>query len=122
MANSIHYNQLNEYMNCKMSSIEPKVGMVGTMYVGSDRYPIVVTRVFSPKKISICHMTDEDWKEYETYNESNLPDVIDVSGYHNDNIIYTYRKNKRWMPQGFGQWETCSIHLGKANLYLDPSF
>lgn len=125
MANSIHYNQLNEYMNCEMSSTNPRVGMVATMFVGSDRYPMVVTKVYTPKKISVCHMIDEDWKKYEKYetsSDANEEIIIDTSKYMEKNITYTYRKNHRWMPAGSGMWETCSIHLGKADYYMDPSF
>ena len=47
--NSIHYNQLNEAMNCRMSITPENVvpGMMATMYVGSDRY----------KKIVVAHPT-----------------------------------------------------------------
>ena len=55
-----------------------KVGMAATMFVGSDRYAMVVTEVISQKKIRLSHMMDED---YSTLNE-------------NDNNIQMLSKNQ----------------------------
>jgi len=61
MRTSIHMNELNEVMNCKASvknAIIP--GMGATMFVGSDRYAMVVTKVITPKKIMVAHLRDND--------------------------------------------------------------
>ena len=136
MRNSIHYNEVNEVMNCKKSvknSIKP--GMGATMYCGSDRYAMVVTEVISPKTIKVAHCLDahED-KFVEDENgiemlpiemvEEYKKFVPDKYGYCGFNVprTYTLRKNGRWMPKGAGMWETRSIHIGCADSYRDPSF
>lgn len=139
MVTSIHYNMLNECMNAKKSVTNPVIGMVATMFVGSDRYAMVVTEVYNKNKIKVAHMSDSDYKSYQnSTNKYTLKNGADVINFNNLNDyiiinedrtdfetagkIYTYRKNKRWMPSGDGMWGTCSIHLGKAETYLDPCF
>lgn len=138
MRNVICVNELNEAMNCKASvknDIFP--GMGATMFVGSDRYAMVVTSVLSPKRITVSHVMDGHMNEFKT-NENGimiLPedclevyashDVKDkwgqyISYYHP--IEYTLRKNGRWMRKGDGMWGTSSIHIGHAENYRDPSF
>ena len=59
MRNWIHYNEVNEAMNCQKSiknQIIPDMG--ATMFVGSDTYAMVVTEVISPKKIKVAHVLD----------------------------------------------------------------
>lgn len=118
---SIHYNEVNESMNCKMALIKDiQPGMGGTLFCGSDRYAVVVTHVVSPKHIQVVTIyrpegkftTDEngiDWINDQTIKFSSVQD-------------YTLRKNGRWMPKGKGMWETSSIHIGKAEEYIDPDF
>lgn len=136
MRNWIHVNELNEAMNCKASvKNEITSGMCGTMYVGSDRYAVVVTEVISPKKIKVAHMLDEH-EQYIRQNDNGadilspefvevyaqfVPDQWGYCGFHVPRI-YTLRKNGRWMPAGKGMWETCSVHIGHAENYRDPSF
>lgn len=108
-----------------------KVGMAATLFVGSDRYAMVVTEVISPKKIRVSHMMDED---YSTLNENdNNIQMLSKNQmkkyiYVTDTsiipigVVYSYRKNKRWIAEGSGLWETGGIHLGHATEYRDPSF
>lgn len=130
----MHYNLLNECMSCEMSSTNPSVGMCATMFVGSDRYAMVVTEVINKKKIRVDYMEDSHYNEAKTTDE-NGADFVPLCKMHvytqiNDERtsivprgrIYTYRKNKRWMREGDDCWGTCSIHLGKADNYRDPSF
>jgi len=116
-----------------MSNTDPKVGMVATMFVGSDRYAMVVTEVFNNKKIKVTYIDHEDMNSIIVNENSSdyLPDnVMNKYASINDNrtgwegvgSVYTYRKNKRWMPHGEDCWGTCSIHLGKAENYRDPNF
>ena len=135
-SNSIHYNEVNEVMNCKMALTENlKSGMGATMYCGSDRYAMVVTEVLSPKKIKVAHMLDNH-EQYIRQNGDGVdilaPEFVedykqftpDEYGYKGFNCprTYTLRKNGRWMEEGKGMWETCSIHIGKAENYRDPSY
>ena len=109
MRSTISINEINEAMSCKVSVKNNVVaGMVGTMFVGSDRYPIVVATVFSPKHIKIADLPNA----YLSKFISKVHELTD----------YTLRKNGRWMPKGEGMWGTCSVHLGHADSYLDPDF
>lgn len=131
----MHYNMVNEIMNAEMSVLKPELGMVGTMFVGTDRYAMVVTEVFNDKKIRVDYISDEEMNNIctaEGKNWDRLPwsvlvkDHVRVNdahtGWEGRGKIYSYRKNKRWMPEGQGCWGTCSIHLGKAENYRDPNF
>ena len=126
----MHYNLVNEYMNCKVSSLEPVVGMAATMFVGSDRYAMVITEVISPKKIRVDHMDNSD---YNTLNENDKMQNLSkkqMMNYVNvtdktitpSGDIFSYRKNHRWIKEGQDLWGTGSIHLGHAENYRDPSF
>lgn len=121
MASSIHPNMINEVMSAKKSLITPVPGLAATMFVGSDRYAMVVTKVITPKKIEVSHVYSEN--EFVTHENGiqTMPSEI-LEKYLDNGITYTYRKNKRWMPFGEGLWGTCSIHLGHAEDYRDPSF
>ena len=130
----MHYNMVNEVMSAEMSSTNPVVGMCATMFVGSDRYAMVVTEVINKKKIRVDHMNIEHYNGEKRKDDSGAEFIplhkMNAYAEVNDECtsivpcgqIYTYRKNKRWMPAGSGLWETCSIHLGKADNYRDPNF
>ena len=125
---SIHYNQLNEVMSPHMTDDPIKPGSPATMYVGSDRYAMIVLEVLSPKRIIVAHMTSEDYKAYED-DPKAFDGAAVIKKYMNeslnsyyDGIEYSLRKNNRWMPKGSGMWETCSLHIGEAENYWDPSF
>lgn len=122
MAISLHPNMINEVMSAKCSLITPVPGLAATMFVGSDRYAMVVTKVITPKKIEVSHVYDGE-KEFVTHKNGiqTMPEE-NLKKYVDNGITYTYRKNKRWMPFGQGLWGTCSIHLGHAEDYRDPSF
>lgn len=149
---SIPSHMVNEVMACRSNVLEPKEGMLGTYYVGSDRYAIVVAKVITSKKIMILkHFVDDDVLEkkvtidgieylpddvlnnlikrsvpvrenYERYGE----DAEDMFNWEierfNKESTYTLRKNGRWVEQGRGLWECGSVHLGIADPYLDPCF
>ena len=106
-----------------------KVGMCGTKYVGSDEYPIVVVDVISDKRIVICNLLSHhmdklvyDINEVQILPSLYLSEYLKINNNYYAPVTYSYRKNKRWMPAGSGQWETCSIVIGRANEYRDPSF
>lgn len=129
---TIHPNCLNEVMSAKMSSTKPFVGMAATMFVGSDRYAMVVTDIISNKKIRVSHMFNEDYNrldENETLQCINTNDMGKYMALTEDQthmvpmgVVYSLRKNHRWIQEGQGLWSTGSIHLGHADNYRDPCF
>lgn len=131
MVSFIHPNMINEAMNCLKSVKECLVPGIGaTMYVGSDRYAMIVIEVLTPKKIKVAHLFNNHEDKLITKNGLQfLPDEylkeykkLDNGNDFHSSRIYTLRKNGRWMPQGSGLWDTCSIHIGEAENYRDPSF
>lgn len=132
---TIPVNCVNEVISCSKNVLVPKVGMMGTYFVGSDRYAVVVGKVFTKRKIGIVTL----------YNESDYLDTKTVDGieyWNNDaalkygtdllhdydpkrflkESIYTLRKNGRWVEEGKGMWNCGAVHLGKADAYTDPYF
>lgn len=136
MRNWIHFNELNEAMNCHRSEkTNITAGMCATMFCGTDRYAMVVTKVTSNKTIRVAHIKDEDMEKITTINGIQyLPNEVineylsedhpDKWGYwgYRTGTTYTLRKNGRWMPKGQDMWGTSSIHVGHAENYRDPSF
>lgn len=130
----MHYNLLNECMSCRKSITKPEIGMAATMFVGSDRYAMVVTEVMNDKTIRVEHLKDDDEENHLITGEDGVQklDPRYIGNYvyadvHENKImsygtVYTYRKNKRWMPKGQDCWGTCSVHLGIVDSYRDPSF
>ena len=136
MRNWIHENEVNEVMNCK-ASVKNQIlpGMGATMFVGSDRYAMVVVEVVSPKSIKVVHIEDADESSFVEQNDIQMMPENVLEKYKNlkdytpgcgqsfyVKLPYTLRKNGRWMPKGKGMWETGSIHVGCAENYRDPSF
>lgn len=121
----MHYNLVNESMNLKKSETFPKVGMCGTMFCGTDRWPIVVTLVKGKKTIKASMIYDEDF--HNNIVEKDGIDYLEIPEEKMKNYLqysktYTYRKNYRWMQEGHDMWQTGAIHLGKADEYRDPDF
>lgn len=81
---TVHPNQLNEAMSCHMS-IMPTPGMLGTYFVGSDRYEVVCAKVLSPKRVIVLDIHDPKKKivdgiEYydgdiEQFLKDNMPSL-----------------------------------------------
>lgn len=122
-----NFHLIQETMGVKVSNNEGiKAGLCGTMFVGSDRYAVVVIKVLTPKKIEIKHLPWDFENIVETKDglqhikEEHLEKLINNS--KEEALTYTLRRNKRWMPQGQDCWGTSAIHLGKAENYADPSF
>lgn len=107
----------------------PKPGMLGTEYVGSDRYAVICISVDSPKRITIApvHELDED-------NVKDNPKItIDDEGvwwgkfninkedYEKWSLRTDKRGNQGWREMGSGK-HSASIHWGIADPYRDPSF
>lgn len=128
----MHINLINEAMGVRKSEANNiKVGMAATMHVGSDLYAMVVTEVISSKKIRVADMMDEDYatlnengKNVQMLSKDQMKKYVDVTDTSIIPIgeVYSYRKNKRWVAEGRGLWETGGVHLGHATEYMDPSF
>ena len=110
----------------------PEAGMLGTEYVGSDRYAVVCISVDSPKRITVGKLSNVD----ENTDIDNYPNIeIDDEGVMrliniNAERIYTTsrwslrtdkRGNQGWREMGSGK-HSASIHWGIADPYRDPSF
>lgn len=148
----IPYYMVNEVMGCSKNETTPKVGMLGTYFVGSDRYAVVVAKVFSPKKIFAIDVDEStlsnkrvdengiEWLDeetvakilnditpnrswYEGMPENEIVEVLEFDTKRfNRDNTYTFRKNGRWVEEGQSLWDCSSIHLGVADPYRDPDF
>ena len=122
---SISIDCINEVMNTRADET-PKVGMPATIFVGSDRYAMIVLEVLSPKRVIITHMKDDDYDKYEKNPEAFDGKTV-IEKYKSidtycEGIEYTLRKNGRWLPKGSGLRDTCSARFGAAENYRDPCF
>lgn len=100
----------------------PEPGTVGTLYVGSDRYPMLVTAKITEKRIRVAHMSHEDYQYIEAGSYTGI-DLIQSGTYDPDKCtIYTKRKNGYWYPMGASSKHTGALILGEADYYQDPSF
>lgn len=135
MRHSIHVNELNEVMNCDKSEKKNLyVGICGTMYVGSDRYAVVITEIISPKCVRVSYMNhidyendrliDENGNEY--ISNSNMKKYCylnkEKTKFMSLGNIFKLRKNGRWIKEGDSLWSTGAVHFGHADEYRDPSF
>jgi len=117
-------NNLNQILTTKMDWT-PEVGMMGTEYVGSDRYAVVCTEILSPKRINIATLYGVDEDNIKT-NEDITVDKNGVMWYEavssireNDKKKYSLRKDKSWQKSG---GTSSRVYFGVANPYRDPSF
>lgn len=122
---SISHACINEVMNTRANET-PNVGMPATMFVGSDRYAMIVLEVKSPKRVIITYMHDVDYEAYikdpEHFDGEEAIKKYKNFGSYYQGVEYTLRKNGRWLPKGEGLWETCSVRFGSADNYRDPCF
>ena len=106
--------------------VNPEVGVTVTYFIGSDRYPYVITSVITPKKICIARLDHEDYEKNLYTDENGVQRLNDnrISDYiaHAMDKVYTKRRNGRWVQDGDGQWAPGGIDIGHADHYLDPSF
>jgi len=116
---------INEVMNTRADEI-PKVGMPATMYVGSDRYAMIVLEVKSSKRVMVTHMHDTDYEAYikdpEHFDGEEAIKKYHLFTSYYEGTEYTLRKNGRWLPKGYGLHDTCGVILGSADNYRDPCF
>jgi len=116
---------INEVMNTRADD-NPEVGMPATMFVGSDRYPMIVREVKSSKRVIVSHMHDSDYESYQkdpkNFNGVEAIKKYELFGSYYDGQEYSLRKNGRWLPKGTDLWGTCSVRFGVADRYMDPCF
>ena len=94
--NVICVTELNEVMNCSKSEKDNLyVGLCGTQYVGSDRYPVVITEVISPKSVRVCWLEDIDF-EHNLLKDKNDNDYIKVIG----NYVHLNKDLTKIEPNG----------------------
>ena len=118
------------YNNEKITVLLPQVGMVGTMFVGSDRYVVCCNTVFSNKKcgIVILYQLDERNVDKFIYKDNEGTEYLKSDTYNeflpnNETIYYSLRKNGIWYPVGCKMQAGChGVKFGFARPYQDPSF
>lgn len=109
---------------------DPKPGMMGTEYVGSDRYAVVCVENLTPKRILLkrLHNLDED----NIYTHSSITVSDEGIMWYEDFYkikekeceVYSKRKDGSWRKViKTGQYGYSSpIFFGVAHPYRDPSF
>lgn len=131
-------------MSCKCSTT-PTEGMMGTMFVGSDRYKVVCVKVLSPTRVVVAEhgnfpvktvdnldYYDGDvtalyertvalptWVNRETWEPGEFEEFKKRNF---DEHVFSRRRNGRWLEKGKPAHSTGAIHWGKADEYRDPSF
>ena len=110
------------------------VGLAGTMFVGSDRYAVVITEVISQKEVRVANMEDADYNSNIMIDENTMEYIAphnmikyarvndERTAFRATGDIYKLRKNGRWIKKGHGLWETGAVHFGHVDEYRDPSF
>lgn len=110
----------------------PKPGMLGTEYVGSDRYAVVCVSVDSPKRITVKRVWELDENNVKEHPNIDIDGegvmwAIDIDKFRmsEDGKKWSLRTNKRgkesWHEMGSSR-RSSSIHWGIADPYRDPSF
>lgn len=110
----------------------PKPGMLGTEYVGSDRYAVVCVSVDSPKRITVKRVWELDENNIKEHPNIDIDDegvmlAIDIDKFRmsEDGKKWSLRTNKRgkesWHEMGSSS-RSSSIHWGIAYPYRDPDF
>lgn len=115
---------IGEVMNTKVD-VKPEVGMGATMFVGSDCYAMIVTKVHSSKNVEVAHVPDEylDRFSVDENGVMRLSEELALKIYNNfGSEKFSKRKNGRWLPKGASLWSTGAVRFGHAENYRDPSF
>lgn len=110
--------------------ILPVKYLVGTMYVGSDRYCVVCTSVTSNKRCKIVVLHNINESNYKNFIEKDKDNLEYLKQEFYDNMVdesnsikYSLRKNGVWYPVGNEMRPGCSgITFGYGRPYIDPSF
>ena len=108
------------YGFCRRRGVIPIVGMPATEGVGSDSYPCTIIDVSrNGKKVKVQrnsfkgapgsnYFTNQEW-------------IIDPEP-SGEVLVFSLRKNGRWILQGGAINCGCSLHLGHRSARQDPHF
>lgn len=117
-------------------NITPKVGMLATMYVGGDRYAMIIVKVLTKNRIVCFNLYELKDFEIKTINGIQYyngdPELIYYKNIshlnddmYNDFInehTYTKRHNGTWREINHGIHDGCGLTLGIGENYFDPDF
>lgn len=116
----------------KLSNGEPMPipGMLGTEYVGSDRYSVVCISVDSPKRISVAKLLDLDEDNIKNNPNIEIDDdgIMWIKDMSKEKTYITSKWSLRTRKNGKQYWKemnkdySSTIHWGEANPYRDPDF
>ena len=71
--NTIPVSMINEVMAVEKSdNSNLYVGLAGTMFVGSDRYAVVITEVISQKEVRVADMETIDYNSNIVIDENSM--------------------------------------------------
>ncbi len=104
-----------------MENSEIKVGTPGCHQIGSDRYPIIVTEVISPRKIVVMQIRFEA----DTANGHKYFGGQNWKFYPEDRFdpkTLTLRRNGRFVEEGQPMKYGGGYGFGEFSAYQDPSF
>jgi hypothetical protein len=104
-----------------MTKDEIKVGTPGCYQIGSDRYPIIVTEVISPRKIVVMqiHFEADKANGHEYFGSQNWKFYPEE---RHSPVTLTLRKNGRFVRQGLAMRYGSGYGFGQFSAYQDPSF
>ena len=108
----------------------PFPGMLGTEYVGSDRYVVVCVSVDSPKRISVAKLWDIDENNIDNHPNIEIDDegIMWIKDMSKEKTYNTSKWSLRTNKRGNSYWKemntsySSTIYWGKAEPYRDPSF
>lgn len=104
------------------NQVKPEVGMGATCGFGSDCYPYTIIGVLKNDTMIIVQADNYKLKPgFTTYNTENQE--YDYSPNSNaPKVIFTLRKNGRYVKQGDTMSNGQKIYIGNRRAYRDPHF
>lgn len=108
----------------------PLPGMLGTEYVGSDRYAVICVSVDSSKRITVAKAWNIDENNIDNHPNIEIDDegIMWIKDMSKEKIYNTSKWSLRNNKRGKYYWKemnkyySSSIYWGKAEPYRDPSF
>ena len=117
----VWYGSINNRIDERVKSEEPKVGMGVTHYGWSDRYPYEITKVIDDRHLEIRRL------DYKRIDNNGMSECQEYEYFSNENnpIERLYKnKNGRWVRRvgkngvdNYGGWR-----IGTAEYYYDFTF
>jgi hypothetical protein len=113
-------DRLATYGFCRRKEAIPVVGMPATEHVGSDSYPCTVIDVSrNGKKVKVQRNPFKAAPGSDYFTNQKWVIDPEPSG---ETIVFTLRKNGRWIMQGGAINCGCSLGLGFRRASQDPHF